>query len=258
MEYVVSTRNGPIHFNSDLTDREAFDRLRADDLTKPFNDFRQSLIRAYESGRITERQRPWLVKLAQDSMDDDKAALIEGPFKALHEPFEVAGLRRLTMRYGDLSIRRAPNTGANQGHLYVFWGESYRGKITPNGTFKGYRQPGLEKALEEVAVDPIGAALKYGRETGKCSCCGRSLSDPVSVFGGIGPVCLGRVAGEGARKALQEAFKNQDVDQLTEALRRRQFYNRQNEEKTEAKVEVDRTQFKDENDYMLAKALGGL
>jgi hypothetical protein len=38
--------------------------------------------------------------------------------------------------------------------------------------------------------DPLAYAVAYGRETGSCSCCGRELSDPISVERGVGPVCL--------------------------------------------------------------------
>jgi hypothetical protein len=34
--------------------------------------------------------------------------------------------------------------------------------------------------------------VAYGRATGSCSCCGRELTDPVSIEAGIGPICAGR------------------------------------------------------------------
>ena len=37
------------------------------------------------------------------------------------------------------------------------------------------------------------------------------LTPPVSVFGGIGPVCLERLAGKAARKQLEAAFKASQV-----------------------------------------------
>ena len=61
--------------------------------------------------------------------------------------------------------------------------------------------------VAEAMADPEGTARAFGREFGICSCCGRGLEDPVSVFGGIGPVCLERLAGKAARKHLEAAFK---------------------------------------------------
>lgn len=43
--------------------------------------------------------------------------------------------------------------------------------------------------LAAVAADPAGEAIRYGRLTGRCSCCSRPLSDPESVAAGIGPIC---------------------------------------------------------------------
>ena len=44
-------------------------------------------------------------------------------------------------------------------------------------------------ALLTIAKNPVEAAKAYGKLTGSCSCCGRELSDPVSIEAGIGPVC---------------------------------------------------------------------
>jgi hypothetical protein len=64
-----------------------------------------------------------------------------------------------------------------------------------------------------AASDPVAAAKAYGRETGTCSCCGAKLEDPVSVFGGIGPVCLANLAGKQARKDLEAEFKRTQAGQ---------------------------------------------
>jgi hypothetical protein len=44
-------------------------------------------------------------------------------------------------------------------------------------------------------------AKAIGKETGVCVMCSRDLSDPVSIAGGIGPVCEKRWYGSGSRKA---------------------------------------------------------
>jgi len=46
--------------------------------------------------------------------------------------------------------------------------------------------------LKSVLADPKVAAARYGHELGVCGICGRTLTDPVSIEAGIGPVCAKR------------------------------------------------------------------
>lgn len=50
--------------------------------------------------------------------------------------------------------------------------------------------------LRKIAEDVRGAAIRYGREIGCCSRCGRTLTNNISRELGIGPVCGGRVFGD--------------------------------------------------------------
>jgi hypothetical protein len=53
-------------------------------------------------------------------------------------------------------------------------------------------------ALDAIAVDPRAAAERYGRELGKCGCCGRTLTDAASRANGLGPDCVehfGKIGG---------------------------------------------------------------
>jgi hypothetical protein len=52
--------------------------------------------------------------------------------------------------------------------------------------------PELQAAIMAAAADPVAAAIAYGRRTGNCCCCGKLLTDPVSVERGIGPICESR------------------------------------------------------------------
>lgn len=49
------------------------------------------------------------------------------------------------------------------------------------------------KILSAIAKDVKAAAIRYGRELGQCSQCGRTLTNPESIQLGIGPVCLSRL-----------------------------------------------------------------
>ncbi len=48
--------------------------------------------------------------------------------------------------------------------------------------------------VEEFADDPEYHMAIYGSEFGRCGCCNRPLSDPLSRKRGIGPECIQRVA----------------------------------------------------------------
>lgn len=49
--------------------------------------------------------------------------------------------------------------------------------------------PTLHDTLRAFEHDPILLASTFGRATGRCSCCGRTLTDPNSISAGIGPIC---------------------------------------------------------------------
>lgn len=104
-----------------------------------------------------------------------------------------AGLKRPKLRFATFSCSMAPAAGKNPGAIYVKAGDLYLGKVT-NGEFHSAREctPTTERDVVQVLQDPMQAAIAYGRRTGACSCCGRELSDPVSVERGIGPICANK------------------------------------------------------------------
>ncbi len=105
-----------------------------------------------------------------------------------------AGIKAPKLRLAGFRFSPAPAHGANAGAIYVKTASGdYLGKIAAGKFYRG-RDCNQEQAAEIVAVaaDPEAAAIAYGRKFGSCACCGRELSDPVSVARGIGPVCAGR------------------------------------------------------------------
>ena len=101
------------------------------------------------------------------------------------------------LRAEGLRISEAKEGSRNEGCLYVtdaegHWEDrTYLGKVTPSGEFVRSKACTDEQAaaVEAVALNPLEAALKYGRVTGQCSCCGRELTNHKSVEDGIGPIC---------------------------------------------------------------------
>jgi hypothetical protein len=45
--------------------------------------------------------------------------------------------------------------------------------------------------IDDILYEPQRAQAEFGRFTGRCGCCGRTLSDPNSKMRGIGPECAG-------------------------------------------------------------------
>lgn len=99
-------------------------------------------------------------------------------------------IKRPKLRLGSFMFSRAPDTGVNAGSIYVKEGEAYLGKVTA-GQFFATRACGAEREARviEVAADPAKAAKAYGMRTGECSCCGRTLTNGISIDLGIGPIC---------------------------------------------------------------------
>lgn len=100
-------------------------------------------------------------------------------------------LKRPKFRVERLTLSLAPANGTNAGAIYVKDDGEYAGKIVDGKFFaaRGAQADTLE-LLIEVAKDPKEAARVYGQKYSHCSCCGKELTNPVSIELGIGPVCL--------------------------------------------------------------------
>lgn len=147
-------------------------------------------------GVLTDGQIEAIRKNIRD--DEARRALVkaEAPtvdVSAIDKLFATAkenGLKKLAFRTEHLTIKAAREDLGKAPALYVLHGEEYVGKIVA-GKFLANRAAKSDTLdlLNTVAADPLGAAVFYGRQVGKCSCCGRELTDPVSVENGIGPIC---------------------------------------------------------------------
>lgn len=84
----------------------------------------------------------------------------------------------------------APAYGKNAGSIYVVSGDIYLGKIT-DGRFIRSRDctDENERSVLEACANPEAAAVAYGQRFGACSCCGRTLTNGISIDLGIGPIC---------------------------------------------------------------------
>lgn len=100
------------------------------------------------------------------------------------------GLRSPRITIGGVVISPAGATSKNPGALYVKDAGTYLGKVQ-GGRFFASRECGKDqeqKVLSFIA-DPKAAAIAYGKETGICCVCARTLTNPTSIEAGIGPIC---------------------------------------------------------------------
>ena len=175
------------------------------------SDFAHDLIAAHKAQRLTRNQAPWLLLLAEEAAPTiakpdapahrfaELAEAVNTMQAAANEAAAMKGKNagKITLRFVGASVSSVIQ-GPNVGCLYVKDGGAYMGKITQAGEFRpayGVDPSGVIEALAEAQKDPTAAAIAYGRETGSCSCCGRELTNEVSIALGIGPICLERMGG---------------------------------------------------------------
>lgn len=196
-EFVVVSRGESIGFKSTFMDDVAMDILQY----IPGN-FARSLWESSHNRGLSERQLAWAHKLAMDykkyhesEVSDDN----ETPqFSALFAAFKAAkdrGAKRMKMRFNGIAL--APNR--DNTALWVTSLEEYEdgaygpkpkylGKVTRSGMDSRLSDT-VKETIMAAASNPLMAAVRYGKDTGECSCCGRELTNAESIRLGIGPIC---------------------------------------------------------------------
>ena len=84
--------------------------------------------------------------------------------------------------------------------IWVSYSDTLHGMINTNTKVfrslpRGLTPDQIDEAnitLLEIEADPQKAAKADGILTGRCSCCGRTLTDSLSIQIGVGPICLKR------------------------------------------------------------------
>lgn len=195
MQYHVQTRKGTVTFETSLTPVQAVEALKAK--AKP-SEFESSLL-SRPLDKLSEKQTLWLLKLAHDFQNprqEQAAGEFLGILSALNS-MTGDSRKRAVLRLENVTVK-AVTRGRNEGCAYIFDSRGeYAGKITLKGGIYGndYFTAEMRESLVEANADPVAAAKAYGKLTGRCSVCGRTLTDPNSVEQGIGPVCLSHMGG---------------------------------------------------------------
>ena len=130
---------------------------------------------------------------AAKANDAAKVTVDLSALRAMFDTAAASGYKKPTYRAEGLVLKLAPMSGSNPGAIYVTAEDEdlYLGKIlgmvfSPN---RDGVQKGAAATLQAIAADPLEAALRYGRRTGRCACCGRELTKHASIEIGIGPIC---------------------------------------------------------------------
>jgi hypothetical protein len=190
--FTVTARGETINFTSTLSDAKVLETLRG-----MRSNFAQDLARKFN--KLSASQYAWAHKLAIDNV---KVAPVKSnepsQFEALFNAFEAAkskGAKRLTLRFEGINIK--PNrdnsalwvTSQSETEMGDYGMKpKYLGKVTPAGCDSRLSDT-VKEIIMGAANDPLNAAIRYGKLSGECSCCGRELTDPRSIERGIGPIC---------------------------------------------------------------------
>jgi len=172
------------------------------------SQFAESLLAAFlKWGTLTEGQIAAVRRsLVRDAEHAAKAKVVDavvtgGGFDRMIDAFKAAkasGLKYPKFQVGSYVFQPATANSKYPNAIFVKGGRSfqsaYYGRIEANGDFFAARECTSEHraAILEICKDPFAAAVMHGKQTGSCSCCGRTLENEESVRLGIGPICRGK------------------------------------------------------------------
>ena len=185
--FTITKNNQEINFESAFGDLDLAKYYVKEHLD--FNTFAHSLI---TKKNLSEKQVAWVHYLATEHLNESLFPEKDGEYKSLVNKMYNAVKsknRKFQVRLPGLTLSTITK-GINQGGLYIHENGSYAGKITSTGHLKGSFSEDTLNLLEDAKENLLRLAKIYGHETGNCSLCGRTLSDPLSIQMGIGPQCL--------------------------------------------------------------------
>jgi hypothetical protein len=169
------------------------------------SDFAESLKRRIRAGFLLTDGQLTALQRAAAPLPEVDVSKIERVFDRAH----ANGVQYPKLRLGEFRFSPAGQRSSHRGAIFV---TNPSGKATyariSNGKLHGYLgcTDEIRDAILKVIADPAESALAYGRRTGDCAVCGRSLVATDSVDAGIGPVCAEKYfGGFQAYKELQSS-----------------------------------------------------
>jgi hypothetical protein len=177
-----------------------------------WNDFCRSLLtqhangKAFSEAQVAAARRMW-VKIEEQRRaraQEREAAKASAPkadgarIRQMFDAALAAGKKQRALHAGNfdpegqllnkvvLTPARPPRT-----EIWVRVDDEFFGSIKVDGMIDLRRNAPewLASALQRIAADPDGECRLYGRRTGICACCGRTLTNGISIELGIGPIC---------------------------------------------------------------------
>ena len=163
-----------------------------------WNSFARSLVeQIINKGSLSEKQMfaasAMLMKIKQNK-EEKQSNIVSIDLSNVKKIFDKAheAIKSPKFRVDNMVLSRAPDSGVNAGAIYVKVDGEYAGKVT-GGYWLPCRAPeGTLEKLQEIAKDPLGSAVAYGKRTWNCSACGRDLTNHGCIEKGIGPICAER------------------------------------------------------------------
>ena len=192
--FTITKNNQQIDFESAFGDIELAKYYVKEHLN--YNTFAASLL---SKKNLSDKQIAWVHYLATEHLNESLYSQKEeenGEYQELVTKMYSAvksKSRKFQVRLPGL-ILSTVTKGINEGSLYIYENQQYKGKITPKGILKGSVSEDTLNLLEDAKENLLQLAKIYGHQTGNCSLCGRTLNDPLSVQMGIGPVCAKRLS----------------------------------------------------------------
>lgn len=181
----------------------AYLRIHQGRLPQDDQEFAASLLEAADRRALTQKRIRWVFVLA-GRLKRAAVAYAEAPpeppprpYGPLQDLMVAAGARdrlpclELVADDGEPFRIRLARHGAPKPDLLIF-NEDDRliARIVDDGaSLTGSLSPLMAATLGRAAQDPVGAISAYGRLTGRCSMCRRTLTDARSVDLGYGERC---------------------------------------------------------------------
>ena len=190
MTFTVNKKGQEIQFESAFSELEVAKYYLQEHLA--YNTFAQDLT---QKSKLSDKQVAWVHYLATEHLKNAlKNETTTGEYYDLVTKMYSAGSNRnkFQVRLPGVTISTV-NKGQNIGCLYVFENNNYVGKINSQGELIGDVSEDVTNILLDANENLLKLAQLYGHETGNCSICNRTLSDPLSIQMGIGPVCAKRL-----------------------------------------------------------------
>jgi len=147
----------------------------------------------------SENQRGYAEKLVAWAGADHHA--IPAPAPAVNpNKFPVPSLFAVMQQHATFHVDAFKIRRRNQDSLCWITAEGHEGVVgriadgvaeiyVRNCETRGASVEALRALLLELEANPLVAAVKYGKLSGRCCSCGRDLTDPQSIEAGIGPIC---------------------------------------------------------------------